>query len=536
MSTNQAPEASPDPSGAPGEGAPDAPDARQRRTILIAVCVALMAVIASVSGLNVAQPDLAVAFDASQSTVLWIINIYTLSLAALLLPLGAIGDRFGRKPMLLTGLTVFGVASAVAGLATSTEVMLAARLLSGVGAAMIMPITLAVITSTFPREERGRAIGVWTGVAGGGGVLGMFLSAALVDAVSWRWLFVLPIALVVLALAMTLRSVPNSRERSGHAFDTVGALTSVVAVVGLIFVLQEGPERGWTAPATLIGLVVGVFAAIGFVTWELRRRDAALLDVRLFRERGLAGGSITLLVVFGVQAGIFVVLFPFFQAVLGWSGLLSTLALMPMAVMMMTASGLAPQLAARVGPRATMATGILLAGAGLALMAAVVSVDGGYLSVLPGMLAMGIGMGLSMTPSTEAITSALPRERQGVASALNDVTREFGTALGVALLGALLSAGYRNAIDARLAGVPEGPADTAREGVANALDAAPRAGNQAQSLVRAAQESFVDGWQNAMWAGVAVMAALFAYVLARGPQQPTGTAASGPEPAEATAA
>ena len=533
MSTNQAPEASPDPSGAgaPGEALPDAPDAGQRRTILIAVCIALMAVIASVSGLNVAQPDLAVAFDASQSTVLWIINIYTLSLAALLLPLGAIGDRFGRKPMLLTGLTVFGVASAVAGLAPSTEVMLAARLLSGVGAAMIMPITLAVITSTFPKEERGRAIGVWTGVAGGGGVLGMFLSAALVDAVSWRWLFVLPIALVVVALAMTLRSVPNSRERSGHAFDTVGALTSVVAVVGLIFVLQEGPERGWTAPATLAGLVVGVIAAIGFVTWELRRRDAALLDVRLFRERGLAGGSVTLLVVFGVQAGIFVVLFPFFQAVLGWSGLLSTLALMPMAVMMMMASALAPQLASRVGPRATMATGILLAGAGLALMAAVVSVDGGYLSVLPGMLAMGIGMGLSMTPSTEAITSALPRERQGVASALNDVTREFGTALGVALLGALLSAGYRGAIDSRLAGVPAGPADTAREGVANALDAAPRAGAQAQSLVRAARESFVDGWQNAMWAGVAVMAALFVYVLARGPQQPTGTPANRPEPA-----
>ncbi|MEU9882351.1 MFS transporter [Streptomyces phaeochromogenes] len=536
MSTNQAPEASHDPSGAvaPGEGvpdAPDAPDARQRRTILIAVCVALMAVIASVSGLNVAQPDLAVAFDASQSTVLWIINIYTLSLAALLLPLGAIGDRFGRKPILLTGLTVFGVASAVAGLAPSTEVMLAARLLSGVGAAMIMPITLAVITSTFPKEERGRAIGVWTGVAGGGGVLGMFLSAALVDAVSWRWLFVLPIALVVVALAMTLRSVPNSRERSGHTFDTVGALTSVVAVVGLIFVLQEGPERGWTAPATLAGLAVGAIAAIGFVTWELRRRDAALLDVRLFRERGLAGGSVTLLVVFGVQAGIFVVLFPFFQAVLGWSGLLSTLALMPMAVMMMMASGLAPQLAARVGPRATMATGILLAGAGLALMAAVVSVDGGYLSVLPGMLAMGVGMGLSMTPSTEAITSALPRERQGVASALNDVTREFGTALGVALLGALLSAGYRGAIDSRLAGVPEGPADTAREGVANALDAAPQAGPQAQALVRAARESFVDGWQNAMWAGVAVMAALFVYVLVRGPQQPTGTPANRPEPA-----
>ncbi|GAA0680863.1 MFS transporter [Streptomyces malaysiensis subsp. malaysiensis] len=494
------------------------PDARQLRTILIAVCVALMAVIASVSGLNVAQPDLAVAFDASQSTILWIINIYTLTLAALLLPLGAIGDRLGRKPMLITGLTVFGVASAIAVLAPSAEVMLAARLLSGVGAAMIMPITLAVITSTFPQEERGRAIGVWTGVAGGGGILGMFLSAALVDVASWRYLFVLPIVLVVVALGMALRSVPNSREHSGHPFDTVGALTSVVAVVGLIFVLQEGPERGWSAPVTLVSLAVGLIATVCFVAWELRRRDAALLDVRLFRERGLAGGSITLLTVFGVQAGIFVVLFPFFQAVLGWSGLLSTLALMPMAVLMMMASGLAPKLAVRIGPRSTMATGILLAGIGLALMAVIVSVDGGYLSILPGMLAMGIGMGLSMTPSTEAITSSLPRERQGVASALNDVTREFGTALGVALLGALLSAGYRGAIGDRLDGIPHGAADAAREGVANAVEAANGAGSHRQALVHAARQSFVDGWQQAMWAGVAVMGALLLYILARGPK------------------
>ncbi|GAA3092292.1 MFS transporter [Streptomyces rectiviolaceus] len=528
MSTNQPPQLSAaDPSGVTGAitgavtgavtGA-GVPDARRRRTVLIAVCIALMAVIASVSGLNVAQPDLALAFGASQSTILWIINIYTLTLAALLLPLGALGDRWGRKPMLLAGLTVFGAANVVAGLASSAEVMLAARLFSGVGAAMIMPITLAVITSTFPKEERGRAIGVWTGVAGGGGILGMFLSAALVDVASWRWLFVLPVALVVVALVMALRSVPNSREKSGHSFDTVGAVTSVVAVVGLIFVLQEGPERGWTAPATLLGLVIGLVAAVGFVAWELRRRDAALLDVRLFGERSLAGGSITLLVVFGVQAGIFVVLFPFFQAVLGWSGLLSTLALMPMAVLMMMASGLAPKLAARIGARSTMATGIASAGAGLALMAAFVSVDGGYLSVLPGMLAMGTGMGLAMTPSTEAITSSLPRARQGVASALNDVTREFGTALGVALLGALLSSGYRSAIDTQLAGVPQGAADTAREGVANAIGAADGAGTHAQALIRAAQESFVDGWQQAMWAGVAVMAVLFLHILARGPQ------------------
>ena len=495
-------------------------DARERSAVLIAVCVALMAVIASVTGLNVAQPELAVEFDASQSEVLWFINLYTISLAALLLPLGALGDRWGRKPLLLTGLTVFGVANVAAGLATSSEMMLASRFVSGVGAAAIMPVTLAVITSTFPEGERSKGIGVWTAVAGGGGLLGMYLSALLVDIATWRWLFVLPVALVLVALAMAVRSVPNSREHAAHRFDTVGAVTSVIAVLGLIFAIHEGPVHGWTEPLTLLSLVGGVLAGVAFTVWELRQ-TGPLLDLRLFRERGLAGGSVTLLAVFGVLAGIFVVLFPFLQAVLGWSALRSTLALLPMAVLMMLSSVLAASLVARIGLRATMAAGILLGGTGLALMASLVSVDGGYLSVLPGMLVMGLGIGLAQTPSTEAITSSLPRERQGVASALNDVTREFGTALGVALLGAILAAGYRTSIDSRLDGVPTDLADTAREGVANAVEAAPNAGPQAQALVRAAQESFVDGWQNAMWVGAALMGILFIYVLARGPRRAT---------------
>ncbi|MFD7659699.1 MFS transporter [Actinosynnema sp. NPDC059797] len=211
----------------------------------------------------------------------------------------------------------------------------------------------------------------------------------------------------------------------------------------------------------MVGLTAGVAAAITFVAWELHRRDASLLDVRLFRERGLAGGSLTLLVVFGVQAGVAVVLFPFLKAVLGWSGLLSTAAMMPMAVMMMTTSGLAPKVAAKIGTRPTTTAGVALAALGLALMALFASVDGGCPSVLAGLLAMGAGMGLSMTPATGAITGSLPRAKQGVASALNDVTRELGTALGVAVLGALLANGYRSAIDGKLDGIPAGAADTA---------------------------------------------------------------------------
>lgn len=504
--------------GASGFADPTIHDGRQRRGILLTVCIALMAVIAAVTGLNVAQPHLALDLNATQGEVLWMINTYTISLAALLLPLGAVGDRWGRKPVLLLGLLVFGVANILSALAPSTGVMLAARLFSGVGAAFIMPVTLSVITSVFPAEERSKAIGVWTAVAGGGGILGMFLSAVLVDFLSWRWLFVLPIVLVAVAGVMALRRIPNSREVQAQGFDVVGSLLSLVAVMGLIFFLHEGPQQGWSAMAVLVSLLIGAGATLGFIGWELRQQ-APILDIRLFRKRSLTIGSVSLLTWFGVQAGVFIVLYPFFQAVLGWSGLRATVALMPMAVLMMVFSGVAPRLAARIGPRLTLASGILLGGAGLALMAMFVSVAGGYLSVLPGMVAMGVGMGLAMAPSTEAITSSLPREQQGVASALNDVTREFGTALGVALLGAVFTAGYGTAIGPRLAGIPVEAAASASRGIANALEIAREAQPYSAIVYRSAQEAFIQGWQQAMWAGVIVMTLLLIFVVMRGPER-----------------
>lgn len=496
--------------------APVIDDPRRRRAVLSAVCIALMAVVASVTGLNVAQPQLAMSFDASQGQVLWIINTYTLTLAALLLPLGALGDRLGRKPVLILGLTVFGVANIAGAVAPAMEIMVAARLLSGIGAALIMPVTLSVITSSFPDEERSRAIGMWTAVAGGGGILGMYLSALLVDIASWRWLFALPIALTLAALLIGIRAVPNSRERIAGRFDALGASTSIVAAVGFTFALHEAPSVGWATPPVLIPLLAAALATAGFIVWELRT-PFPLLDIRHFRTRGLSSGTTLLLVLFGVQGGISLVLFPFFQVVLGWSGLLSTLAMMPMALLMMLASGLAPRLAARIGARAAMVTGLAITTAGLALMAGLVSADGGYLSVLPGLIAMGVGSGLAMAPSTEAITSSLPRDQQGVASALNDLSRELGAALGIALLGGVLVAGYQTSIAGRLPGVPEELAATAREGIANATAISQDAGVHAERILTAANDAFIAGWQQAMWVGVAVMTVLMIFVLFRGP-------------------
>lgn len=495
---------------------PSVAEPETQRNIMIALLTALVAVIASVSGLNVAQQDLAIDLGASQNAVLWIINAYTIALAALLLPIGAIGDRWGRKPVLMTGLVVFGVASLGAAFAPTVALMIVARVAAGVGAAMIMPVTLSVITSTFPPEDRGRAIGVWAGLAGAGGIIGLFVSSFMVDIVTWRWLFILPIGLVVVSLFTTAAFVPNSSEVSEHRFDVVGSVLSAVAIGGVVLGIHEGPERGWTDPIALAGLIVGVLAVVGFVVWE-HRQAHPLLDISAFRDRGMSSGSSTLLIVFAVMFGIFLVLFPYLQIVVGWSALRSAAGLLPMAAMMMPTSTVAPRIAAKFGTRQTMISGVAIFGIGMVTLALRASVEGGYWSVLPGLMIIGFGMGLTMTPATEAITATLPTEKQGVASAINDTSREVGGALGVALLGSILSSGYRKAIDPSLEGLPAALAEPAREGIGSALAVAADAGANGPLIVDAAKHAFVEGWVTSMWVGVAMAAVALTILVTRGP-------------------
>ena len=503
-------------------------DKRRQRNILIATCTALMAVMASVSGLNVAQQQLAIDLDASQGQILWIINGYTVALAALLMPIGAMGDRWGRKLVLLSGLAVFAAASLGAGLATTTNMMIAARVLAGVGAAMIMPVTLSVITSSFSDEDRAQAIGIWAGVAGSGGLIGLFAASFMVDVLTWRWLFALPVVLVAYSAYMTVRYVPRSVERTEHPFDTVGSILSMVAIGGLILGIHEGPERGWTDAIALTSMALGVLGAFAFVWWERRQIDP-LLDVRVFRNRSLAAGSVTLMIVFAVMFGIFLVLFPFFQAVIGWSALKSAVALLPMAaVMMPTSAALAPRVTDRFGTRNTMLAGAMIAGVGLMTLALRASVDGGYMSILPGLVIIGLGIGLTMTPSTAAITETLPADKQGVASALNDTTRELGGAIGVALLGSILTSRYETSIAPNLEGIPAEFAEPASEGIGSAFAVAGRAGEYGPAIVDAAKDAFVEGWVQSMWVGVVMVAAAAVYLIVRG-NEPADSSTPMPE-------
>lgn len=493
-------------------------DPRTLRNILIGMITALVAVIAAMSGLNVAQQQMASGLGASQNGVLWIINSYTLVLAASLLPVGAIGDRWGRKKVLMAGLGVFGVATVGALFANSTATMIIARVVAGVGAAMIMPVTLSIITSSFPPENRGKAIGIWAGFAGGGGMIGLFVSAFALDVLSWRWVFAMPLVLVVASLFFSGRFAPESRDDSEHPFDVVGSVLSLFAVGGIVLGVHEGPERGWSDALTIIGLAVGIIATIGFVLVE-RRHPNPLLDVALFRDRRLSSSTIGLVIIFAAMFGIFLVLFPFFQAVLGWSSLRSASAMLPMMFMLMPLSTIAPKVAARFGRRATMASGLIAFAGGLVVMASFATVERGYSAILPGLILIGLGMGLAMTPATEAITESLPAEKQGVASAINDTTRELGATIGVALLGSILSAGYRSTIETELADFPAAVREPAADGLASAFGVAAGAGRDAPLIIDAARHAFVDAWVTSMWLGAGLVALGALYLVCFGPRR-----------------
>ena len=341
------------------------------------------------------------------------------------------------------------------------------------------------------------------------------MSSFLIDEFTWPWLFAMPVLFAAASLVLTMQSVDNSRERQHGRFDVVGSLLSAVAIGALVLGIHEGPERGWTDALALAGLVVGVLAALAFVAWELRH-EHPLLEIRLFADRALATGSLTLLIVFAVMFGIFLVLVQYLQAVLGYSALQAAAGLLPMAAVMMPLSGVAPTIAKRVGTRSVLMTGIGLFGVGLAMLALMVSVEGGYWSVLPGLLVLGVGIGLTMSPSTTAITESLPHEKQGVASALNDTVRELGGAVGIALLGSLVNAGYRASVSPATSGLASDVAAEVEDGIGSAFAAAPRLGESAPSVIAAARGALVDGWRLSMWFGVGLAALAFAFVALRG--------------------
>lgn len=514
-----APATTPPAPPAPERGAaPPAIGAAQRRRVLLVMCAALALVVSGVASLNIALPEIARELAASQTDLQWIVDAYALVFAGLLLPAGAIGDRYGRRGVLVAGLAVLAGAYLAATLATAAGALIAARAVAGLGAAAIMPVTLSVITTVFPPEERDRAVAAWAGVAGAGAILGLLISGVLLEVASWEWLFAVNAGWALLALVATLAVVPRTRDARGAALDPLGGLLSAAGLGAVVFAIIEAPGHGWLDRATLAWLGAGAALLVAFVAWELRR-EHPMLDPRLFRQRGFSAGTLAILLQFFAAFGFLFVALQYLQFVLGYSPLEAAAAIVPLGVtLMISARRVAPRLARRHGPRRAIALGLALMAAGLATLAAV-DVATGYWHLLGGLVLFGAGAGLSAVPATTSIVSSLPPEKQGVASAVNDASREVGGALGIAVLGSVLAGAYADGVSEATAALPPRAQEAAAQSIGFVLEAPGRFGARGAELVAEAQASFVDGLSLALLVAAGVLATGAAAVLARGPRR-----------------
>ncbi|ORB66214.1 MFS transporter [Mycolicibacterium tusciae] len=489
---------------------------------LVVSCLSVALVVGAMAALYASLPEIAAATGASQQQLTWIIDGYTLALACLVLPAGAVGDRYGRRAVLVIGLAVFSAGSAVPIVVDDPLWIIAARAVAGVGAAFVMPSTLSLLTAGFPDSQRGRAVGVWAGVAGSGAVLGILCSGLLLNYWSWVSSFagMTAAGVVLLALALT---IAESQDQSHTALDPWGSAWVAIAIGLAVVALIEGPARGWTDPVVVGGFLGSAVAAVLFVVVELRV-DHPLLDVRLFGDRGFGSGTVSVALQFLVTFGVFMLLVQYLQLILGYAPLPSAIALVPMGVPLVIISLFAPWLSDRVGLRVVTAAGLVVIGVGL-IISSRLDVNSDYWPLLYALLVMSTGLGLCTAPATAAIVKGTPVEKHGVAAAVNDAAREVGAAVGIAIAGSILAAGYADRVTPALTGLPEPLRGPFSESLAAAAEAADRAGPQGAQLVEVAQSAFVHGSQQAsiVLACITFAAAATLAVWAPGRTQPRAT-------------
>ena len=386
---------------------------------------------------GIALPTIGREFHATVAQLQWVVNGYTLAVAALLLVGGSLGDRFGRRRLFTVGIAWFTVASVACAVAPGAQALIALRILQGVGGALLTPGSLAILQSSFREADRGAAIGAWTGLGGVASAVGPFLGGWLIAMASWRWIFVinLPVGLVVLLLAV--RHVPDSKDPSAPArVDLVGAALVVVALAGVTYGLIEGPADGWQGAWPVVALVTGAVAAAAFVVVE-SRSSAPLLPLGLFRHRQFAVTNAVTFVVYGALGGVLFLLPAVLQVLGHYTPLASGVALLPLTLVMLLLSSMSGRVATRIGPRLQMGVGPVVVGGGLALLSRIGS-DGSYVSgVLPAVLVFGLGLAITVAPLTATALAAAPEEHAGLASAVNNDVARIGGLVAVAVLPAL---------------------------------------------------------------------------------------------------
>ena len=508
----------------------------KRWAILGVMVISLLVVVLDNTVLNVAMRTIADpvhGLGASQGELEWAINSYTLVFAGLLFTFGVLGDRWGRKRMLLLGLGLFGLAPLASAYAQDPGQLIAARALMGIGGAAVMPATLSIISNVFDPRERGRAIGVWAGAVGLAVAIGPIVGGALLEKFWWGSVFLINVPVLLVGAVLVLALVPESKDPHPGRLDFVGVALSVLGLVTFVYGIIDGGEHGWGRPVVWASIVGGLAILIGFVAYE-RRTDHPSLDVKLFRDPRFSAAAGSIGLVFFAAMGTFFFVSFYLQTVRGYSPLESGAMLLPFAAANLTFAPRSAAVVKRYGPKAVGTVGMLLVAG---TMAAFMFVDATTpIWVLLGLFFIqGTGMANVIPPATESIMSTLPRERAGVGSAVSNTIRQVGGALGVAVLGSVLASVFRNQMLEPTAALPAPERDLASESIAGSYGVAGQLGPAGGGLIQAANDAFVSGMH---WAalGSSVVALLGAIAVLiwlprRAPAQaPYGPPAASGEP------
>jgi EmrB/QacA subfamily drug resistance transporter len=496
-----------------------------KQLVLGSLLLAAFAINVDTTIVNVALPTLVRELHASTTELEWIVDAYNLVFAALVLASGNLGDRVGRKGVLLAGLAVFGAAAVAGGLGSSPAELIAARAAMGLGAALIFPATLSLLANVFTeRGERARAIGLWGATTGVGIAVGPIVGGWLLERFSWSSVFFALAPVAALGAALVIETVPTSRDPEAPAADPAGVALSTAGMALLVYTIIEAPNQGWAALRSLGGLALALALLGAFVAWE-RRARAPMLDVGLFRNMRFGAASGAVAITFFALMGFIFLVTLYFQFLRGYGPLSTGVRLLPVATVVGITSIAGTRLAVRAGTKLVVACGLLCLAAGLAWTSSA-SASTSYLTIALQMVLIGSGIGLTSAPATESIMGAVPSAKAGVGSAINDATRILGGTLGVAVIGSIYASIYANRIGSALApALPDAVAAGAQSSVGAAFEAAAGLGGAhraalAQALHDAATTAFFDGFAVAclIAAAVAAIGALLAAVLI--PAQP----------------
>ncbi|MBD9726525.1 MFS transporter [Streptomyces caniscabiei] len=486
---------------------------------LLVLCLSLLITVMANTSLIVAAPSMTTDLGLSSSDLQWVVDSYTVPYAALMLVLGAIGDKYSRRGALVLGLLLFAAGSVMGSMVDETSLVIVARAIMGVGAAVVMPATLSLVVATFPRSERTKAITAWAATSGLAVAVGPLVSGWLLEDHAWGSTFLINVPIALLGVFGALALVPPSKAQGMGRIDYVGGLLSIVTVGSLIYAAIEGPHSGWgVGPVT--GAVVAAVGLVAFVAWELRHPHP-MLDVRKFALRPFSGSMLAVLFFFFGMFAVIYYVTQFLQFVLGYGSLDTGVRLLPLAGAVFLGSALTGMLTPKLGVKPMVVTGLAIGTAGMFLLT---QIDKGstYGDLLAPMMMLGLALGLAISPATDTIMGSFPESELGVGGGANDTALELGGALGIAVLGSLLGTAYRDELTDLVGNrLPAEAMETAKDSVGAGLAVAQRVGQdpsagpqQAQAAVDAVHQAFAHGVAQTSLIGGIIMAAGTLIVLA----------------------